>query len=120
MLRARIAAAAAVAIMSVMPLLSAGPALAQDLRDFDIVNTSDVAAGGVYVSPSSADTWGPNILSDDVGPGDTLHVYFSDDLDTCDYDLYISYADGTRNQLSSLNLCATFRVVIHDTGITAE
>jgi hypothetical protein len=80
-----------------------------------------VSIDSVYVSPTTARTWGGNILSAQVRPGETLQVRFSDFAPgVCVYDLYTSYTDGSTGELDELNLCTTFRVLVDDTHIWAE
>jgi len=96
-------------------------AAAQDARDFDIVNQSTASIDAVYVAPSASTSWGSNILSAQVRPGQTLQVRFGDFAPgLCTYDLYTSYTDGSTGTLNELNLCTTMRVLVDDTHIWAE
>ncbi len=95
---------------------------AQDMRNFDIVNQTSARIDAVYVSPTTSSTWGSNILTEQVPPGQTLQVRFDPSVNTgvCVYDLYVSYTDGDSDPVTGLNICQILRVVVTDTQITWE
>ena len=117
--RALTIAGLALSLLVVAP--TAYPAAAQDIRDFDIVNMSSARIDSVYVAPSASNTWGSNILSAQVQPGETLMVRFNNPQPgLCIYDLYTSYTDGSTAQLDELNVCQVAKVFVDDTHIWAE
>src|SRR3954466_8304358 len=61
-----------------------------DARDFDLVNNSAIAIASIYVAPSDSNDWEEDILGTDVLPaGQTVHISFSDNLDSCVYDIKV-------------------------------
>ncbi|NES97320.1 MAG: hypothetical protein F6K32_19285, partial [Desertifilum sp. SIO1I2] len=47
----------------------------------------------------------PNILTEDVGPGETLEVVIEDGLTTCTYDTYARWSDGAEVIEDQVNMC---------------
>ena len=58
------------------------------------------------VSPSSSNQWGPDILGREVlANGEDAEVTFDRDEDHCNYDIRVTYDDGTANDERGINLC---------------
>ena len=63
------------------------------------------------VSPSSSSQWGPDILGREVlANGEDAEVTFDRDEDHCNYDIRVTYDDGTENDERGINLCETTEV----------
>ena len=63
------------------------------------------------VSPSSSSQWGPDILGREVlANGEDAEVTFDRDEDHCNYDIRVTYDDGTANDERGINLCETTEV----------
>ena len=63
------------------------------------------------VSPSSSNQWGPDILGREVlAIGEDAEVTFDRDEDHCNYDIRVTYDDGTANDERGINLCETTEV----------
>ena len=109
-----LAIATLLALSVALPL--AGVAHA-DERDFTLVNNSSAVLTHLYVSPTSADDWGDDILGRDVmAPGDSVLVYFTKfSPDGCGYDLRVTFQDGSTGTLLGVDLCATDTVTVSDT-----
>jgi hypothetical protein len=98
---------------------SATAALADDARDFDIVNGSTSIITKLYVAPSAASDWGPQILTQAVPPGATLHITFSGPgTPGCQYDIHISYNDDRPDQLNNVIVCNINALNISDQGLS--
>uniref|UniRef100_A0ACD5GUK0 Uncharacterized protein n=1 Tax=Desertifilum tharense IPPAS B-1220 TaxID=1781255 RepID=A0ACD5GUK0_9CYAN len=83
-----------------------GNALAQgaDL-EFSITNGTPRSIVDFRVDPSSQRNWYLNILTEDVGPGETLEVIIEDGLTTCTYDTYARWSDGAEVIEEQVNMC---------------
>lgn len=91
-----------------LPLIALGlqsvSAQGGDLQ-FEIINNTSRAIVDFRVDPSSAKDWGENILTRDVGPGETLTVSIEDGLTTCIYDTYTQWSDGAEAIEERVNMC---------------
>lgn len=99
--------AVSTAIALAIPTLMVGAqsALAEALQ-FTLINESSQDVYYLYVSPSSSDSWGPDILGDDIIPsGTNYNVVIDDGLDTCNYDLLAVSPSGDEVEDYGLNLC---------------
>lgn len=84
--------------------LSAAPVLAEDL-EFLLINDSSVNLQHLYVSETAADTWGEDILGQDIlESGMQATVTIADGLSVCDYDLRFVAEDGSE-ATGTQNLC---------------
>lgn len=82
----------------------AGNADAQNDPTFEIVNRARVPIFEVYVSPSSLDNWGTDVLRDDVimpGARKTVRPAAND----CIFDVRIVYRGGQSEERRRQNLC---------------
>ncbi len=55
--------------------------------DFTLVNKTGYTLSGLYLSPSSEDDWGDNILEENLESGDMVDIIFSPHADTAKWDL---------------------------------
>jgi hypothetical protein len=84
----------------------AAPAMAQDVQ-FELYNDSALTVMEIYTSPSSSDSWGPDILGSGViGAGTAGSIYIGDGSSECIYDILFVMEDG--QQLSdTIDICTT-------------
>ena len=105
---------APLAALALGTALLAGPqAASADQRDFRLVNESNSTIQRLYVSPASADRWGPDQLGADVvRPGSTFTLRFSEGQfqNRCVFDLRIVTAGGSSTEERGVNLCSTSTV----------
>ena len=105
---------APLAALALGSALVAGPqAASADQRDFRLVNESNSTIMRLYVSPASADRWGPDQLgSDVVRPGGSYSLHFDRGQagNTCMFDLKIVTASGSATEQRGVNLCRTSTV----------
>jgi hypothetical protein len=102
----------------ISPML-ASTALA-DPRDFMFQNGSSNAIDEAYVARSESTSWGSNVLSSPIQPGESRGIIFEGDLSTCVYDVHVTFDDGSTAALSNLDLCDTVSVTLDDSYITAR
>ncbi|MCZ8315447.1 hypothetical protein [Phreatobacter sp.] len=107
-MRALLLAAFAALFLSV-----AGEANAQARQDFAIVNQTGYTIDEVYVSPTSANNWGDDLMGDNsLENGMTLNVSFPVDTTACRYDIKVVYDDETPVEFRNVNLCRIARVTL--------
>jgi hypothetical protein len=92
------------------------PALAEGAKqDFTLVNRTGYELKALFVSPSKADSWGDDILGQDVlEDGKLANIHFSPKAQTCKWDLKVVYTDDDSNAIwQGINLCEVDKITIH-------
>src|SRR5215203_722344 len=104
------------ALVASLALLGGSPqrALADDPRDFTLVNGSQITIREVYVSASDMQSWQEDVLGADVlPPGDRVNVRFNPtdaDSGKCLYDIRAIGSNGAEGRMTLVNLCETTTV----------
>ena len=104
------------ALVASLALLGGGAqrALADDPRDFTLVNGSQVTIREVYVSASDVQSWQDDVLGADVlPPGDRVNIRFNPtdaDAGKCVYDIRVIGSNGAEGRMTLVNLCETTTV----------
>ncbi|WP_428524398.1 hypothetical protein [Roseibium sp.] len=81
------------------------PAKAEDL-EFLLINESNAAITGFFVSPASSNDWQNNLMSGaPLGAGYETDIYIQDGLATCVYDIRADFSDGEQLEDYGLDLC---------------
>ena len=93
-------------IAAVVLLGSAVAAQAEDLH-FTLINKTEAAVTGFYVSHTRSGDWEENLLPDDhiLAGGYEVDVIISDGRDTCDYDILVELEDGDTLEDYDIDLC---------------
>jgi hypothetical protein len=65
-----------------------------DKLDFTLVNKTGYGIKGVYVSPSSSDDWGDNLISKPLENGDSLAITFNEKAKAEKWDIRIEWVDS--------------------------
>jgi len=77
-------------------------------QDFTITNHTGQTVMTLNVSPTSENSWGPDILGVDVlGNGESAEISFDRDEDDCVWDIRVTYEDGDTGDWRGINLCET-------------
>ncbi|MCK8786959.1 hypothetical protein M0638_21535 [Roseomonas sp. NAR14] len=93
--------------------LAAGGAQAQSRLDFSLANSTGYEINEVYVSPTSADAWGSDVLGQDTLPaGRATGIRFNPAASTCRWDMKVVYADGDTSEWRNLDLCRISRITL--------
>lgn len=93
--------------LAVASALAAGSALADDSAartdraPLRVVNSTDFAIAGLYLSAMSTGEWGANLLTGALGPGEELEL----DVACGRYDALIVDEDGLACELPRVDLC---------------
>jgi hypothetical protein len=99
----------ALALLAVLTVGTASPALAADPRDFTLVNASSSTIRELYVSPSNSSDWEEDVLGDDMlSPGQRVNITFSRFRPGhCCYDIKVVTRSGSESELHDVDLCNT-------------
>lgn len=113
--RLRYAAIPAIAAASILLPSAAGVAHA-DERDFTLTNNSSAVLTHLYVSPTSSEDWGDDILGRDVlAQGEATMIVFNRYVEGgCLYDILTNYNDGGTGKMMGVDLCSTTDVSFSD------
>lgn len=88
------------------------PALADS---FTLHNRTSHEMVAMYVSPSSKDSWGPNVLSGTVPAGaDATFTWSPNASDECNWDVRGEYADGSHAEVTDVDFCKVSEVTFTD------
>lgn len=97
-------------LAAVMVVMASSRTAHADPRDFTLINGHPtVTLTQVYVSPSSQQDWGDDVLGQAVlAPGESVFIYFTRFTpDSCAYDIRVTYQDGEEGYLYNVDLCST-------------
>jgi hypothetical protein len=115
--------AAVAAVMAFSPIrAAAGP------QDFELVNNTGSEIKNVYISPTSSDDWGDDVLGEDtLAAGDSQEIKFPESRgDACHWDLKVTYDNDTSHEWKDVNLCTISKLTInfdegtHETSASSE
>jgi hypothetical protein len=89
-----------------------------DPRDFTLVNNSSVDISFVYVSPTSVDDWGDDVMgTDTLSSGSSVDISFSKfDASLCSYDIKVVGSGGEQGFLYKVDLCSVSTVTFSDSA----
>ena len=106
-----------VAMLVVPAAVSATPAAstpAQDARDFSILNNSSTPIQAVYVSHTTAEEWGENVLSSPIEVGEERGFTFAyPEAGRCTYWVFIQ-SDTKFVELADVDLCTISRFIFNE------
>ena len=93
-------------------LLSVSVAHAGD-QDFALQNKTGYQIDEVYVSRSSNQDWGKDVMgSDSLEDGNTVNISFNAPANACRWDMHVKYNDGDEATWNNLNLCNISKVTL--------
>lgn len=71
----------------------------------------------LYVSPTSEDHWGEDILGQDtLAEGGTVEVHFDREETECNWDVKAEFEDGSDLEVHNVNFCEVSEVTITPGG----
>lgn len=90
-----------------------GIARAASDQDFTLVNSTGFEIDQLFVSPSSSNNWGNDVLGADVLPtGRQTDITFPAGTRPCRWDLKVVYSDGGSATWGNVNLCSISKVTL--------
>lgn len=95
-------------------VLATAPALAEDLN-FTLNNTSSSPVNGFYVSHVGTNSWEDNLMEGrTLASGGSVSVLIADGRTTCEYDIKVTFEDGSSTDERGLNLCEMGSYTVSD------
>lgn len=83
-------------------------------QDFTLVNRTGYDIDQVYVSSSASNSWGKDVLGDDVlEDRRTSNITFPPGTRGCKWDLRVVYSDGDKAEWRGINLCNISKVTLY-------
>jgi len=102
---------ARLAVIALLGLLAAWPAMAQPDPSFNLVNRSGQVIQQIYVSPSNEQYWGRDWLGAEVlANGRSWPIRISPSAG-CQHDIRVVYADNRSEERRGVNTCGVVQVV---------
>jgi hypothetical protein len=98
----------------------ATPASAQQNPDFWLVNNSGRTIAEAYVSSSSVNNWGADVLGQNVLASGMRFAIRPPRDGTCIFDIRVVYSDGTAEERRRVNTCTISDVVFTSQGSVAR
>lgn len=81
--------------------------------DFTLVNKTGLTIMEVYLSPTSEDEWGEDVMGKDVlKNGEKVDITFSSGETECNWDLKIVDEDDDDVEWTKLNLCTASEITL--------
>ena len=107
--------AAPLAVLALGAMLLAPLSASADQRDFTLVNQTGRTITNAYVSSSSSNYWGADVLGSDLLPaGRSTGIRFTGGASSqCYYDIRVVTRGGAEGVLYEVNLCATGTVTFN-------
>jgi len=99
-------------------IVSTSTVAAADPRDFELINNTGMTIDYIYVSPTSVDDWGDDVLGQDVlEDGQSVKIVFPGGRvkgDDCIFDIKVVLSeDGKEGKIDSIDLCNTRTVTFN-------
>jgi hypothetical protein len=76
-------------------------------QDFDLQNSTGYDIKSVFISPTSSNDWGDDVMGqDELGNGTTQPIHFPHGRgETCNWDLKVTYEDDSEATWTNFDLC---------------
>lgn len=87
---------------------------AQSNQDFSMTNHTGMILVDVFISPSSADNWGPDVIPKDmILDGETFNFTFTGvDPQHCSWDILFTADDGNKYYMRGVDLCSITSITL--------
>lgn len=106
-------ASAIVSCVAMAALSSTVVAAQRKNLDFTLVNKTGVVVMEVYLSPTSDDHWGEDVMGDDVlEDKEKVDIKFSSEETSCSWDLKVIDEDDDEIVWTKLNLCTANEITL--------
>lgn len=98
-----------IAILAIV--VSAAPVLADD--SFTLYNHTGRTMKSLYVAASDTDSWGPDILNQEVADGSSVKVSWTHGETACNWDVRGEFDDGTYAEVKNVDFCTVTEVTFN-------
>jgi hypothetical protein len=89
------------------------PGQAASDQDFELINGTGFEIDEVYVSASNNNSWGKDVLGQDVlAFRSSASIVFPKATTGCKWDLRVIYSDRDKSEWRGLNLCSISKVTL--------
>lgn len=87
---------------------------AQSNQDFSMTNNTGMILVDVFISPSSAANWGPDVIPKDmILDGETFNFHFTGvDPEHCSWDIMFTADDGVKYYMNGVDLCSLTSITL--------
>ncbi|HAA29200.1 MAG TPA: hypothetical protein DCE56_17735 [Cyanobacteria bacterium UBA8553] len=89
-------------------------ALADDKRDFSIINNTSTALDALYISASGSNNWGDNVLEKSIPSGDSADLHYTGNSSDCLFDIKGVFSDGVETDERQVDFCKVGTYTFHD------
>lgn len=99
---------------AVFMLFVFGGSLKAQSQDFSMTNHTGMILVDVFISPSSADNWGPDVIPKDmILDGETFNFTFTGvDPQHCSWDILFTADDGNKYYMRGVDLCSITSITL--------
>jgi hypothetical protein len=104
-----------VMIAALAALVCAAPVFADDSNDsFTLHNRTGRTMKALFVAPTSqTDSWGSDILNEDIADGNDVKVSFPRSSSECQWDVRGEFEDGTYAEVREVDMCTVWDVTFN-------
>ncbi len=88
--------------------------IAQSNQDFSIANNTGMILVDIFISPSNADNWGPDVIPKDmILDGETFNFTFAGvNPEQCSWDIMFTADTGTQYYMKGVDLCTLTSITL--------
>lgn len=89
-----------------VPLLAfCSVSMANEDVSFTLTNNTGYTMTEIFLSPSSEESWGDNILEESIRDGETLFIRVADGLPECEYDIHYEFLNSEPYVEYEVDMC---------------
>ncbi len=87
---------------------------AQSNQDFSMTNNTGMILVDVFISPTGASNWGPDVIPKDlILDGETFNFHFTDvNPEHCAWDIMFTADDGVKYYMNGVDLCSITTITL--------
>ena len=88
--------------------------LADDKRDFSVINQTSTTLEALYISTSGSNNWGENVLDKSVPSGESAELHYTGNSSDCLFDIKGVFSDGVETDERQVDFCKVGTYTFHD------
>src|SRR5690349_24882708 len=102
------------AVAVVLCLCAVNTSVKAQSQNFSMNNNTGMILIDVFISPSDAESWGPDVIPKDmIGDGETFDFTFTDvSPEKCSWDILFTAQDGVKYYMRHVDLCNTHTITL--------
>ena len=108
-----------VATVLSLPIISFNipSALADDQRDFTVVNNTSTTLKALFISSSGSTMWGENVLDESIPTGASTELNFIGEASDCLFDIKGIFSDGAETEDRQVDFCKVGTYTFNNEGM---